>query len=66
MPNLEVYVISKRTLERTLAFAKGVMQSDQNGMLKLFHWKILQNGFSKDLKKGDAIATWGILEAQVF
>ena len=26
MPKLEVYVISKRTLERTVAFAKGVMK----------------------------------------
>ena len=62
MPKLEVYVISKRTLERTLAFAKGVMQSDPNWNVKVVPLKqFLQNGFSKDLKKGDAIATWGIL-----
>ena len=28
MPKLEVYVISKRTLERIVAFAKGVISSD--------------------------------------
>lgn len=62
MPNLEVYVISKRTLERTLAFAKGVMRSDPKWNVKVVPLKqFLQNGFSKDLKKGDAIATWGIL-----
>lgn len=62
MKNLEVYVISKRTLERTLAFAKGVMVSDSKWNVKVVPLKkFLQNGFSKDLKKGDAIATWGIL-----
>ena len=48
MPKLEVYVISKRTLERTLAFAKGVMQSDPNWNVKVVPLKqFLQNGFSK-------------------
>ena len=62
MPNLEVYVISKRLLERTLAFAKGVMQSDPKWNVKVVPLKnFLQHGFSKNLKKGDAIATWGIL-----
>ena len=62
MPNLEVYVISKRLLNRTLAFARGVMQSDPTWNVKVVPLKkFLQNGFSKDLKKGDAIATWGIL-----
>ena len=59
MPNLEVYVISKRLLERTLAFAKGVMQSDPKLNVKVVH-KIFCRWLSKNLK-GDAIATWGIL-----
>ena len=62
MPNLEVYVISKRLLNRTLAFAKGVIQSDPKWNVKVVPLKnFLHNGFSKDLKRGDAIATWGIL-----
>ena len=62
MPKLEVYVISKRTLERTISFAKGVMKVDPNWKVKVVPLKkFLQNGFSEDLKPGDAIATWGIL-----
>ena len=62
MPKLEVYVISKRTLERTVAFAKGVMKVDSNWEVKVVPLKnFLQNGFSKDLRPGDAIAIWGIL-----
>ena len=62
MPNLEVYITSKRLLERTLAFAKGVIKSDPKWNVKVVPIKkFLQDGFSKDLIKGDAIATWGIL-----
>ena len=62
MPKLEVYVISKRTLERTVAFAKGVMKVDSNWEVKVVPLKnFLQNGFSKDLRPGDALAIWGIL-----
>ena len=66
MPNLEVYVISKRLLSRTLAFARGVMQSDPTWNVKVVPLKkFLQNGFPKGLKKGDAIATWGILKLKI-
>ena len=62
MPKLEVYVISKRTLERVLAFAKGVISSDSSWDTKVVPLKhYLNDGFSLNLKKGDAIATWGIL-----
>ncbi len=62
MPKLEVYVIDKRTLERILAFARGVISSDSNWDTKVVPLKnYLSDGFSPNLKKGDAIATWGIL-----
>ena len=62
MPKLEVYVIDKRTLERILAFARGVISSDSHWDTKVVPLKnYLSDGFSPNLKKGDAIATWGIL-----
>ena len=62
MPNLEVYVISKRNLERLVAFAKGVMLTDSKWNVRVVPLKkFLSDGFSKDLKQSDAIATWGIL-----
>ena len=62
MRKLRVYVIGKRTLERTLAFAKGIILSDKTWDTKVVPLKdFLSNGFPDDLNKGDAIATWGIL-----
>ncbi len=62
MRKLRVYVIGKRTLERTLAFAKGVISSDKEWDTKVVPIKeFLSHGFPNDLNKGDAIATWGIL-----
>lgn len=62
MPKLEVYVISKRNLKRLTAFAKGVMSTDTRWNVKVLPLKsFLLEGFSKDLKHNDAIATWGIL-----
>ena len=62
MRKLRVYVIGKRTLERTLAFAKGIISSDKKWDTKVVPLKeFLLNGFPDDLDKGDAIATWGIL-----
>ena len=49
MPNLEVYITSKRLLERTLAFAKGVIKSDPKWNVKVVPIKkFLQDGFDID------------------
>lgn len=62
MRKLRVYIIGKRTLERTLAFAKGVISSDNEWDTKVVPIKeFLSNGFPNDLNIGDAVATWGIL-----